>query len=37
MKNGRVVQEAIEDRGRDGGVLEDLALGGDPTVGGQDH
>jgi hypothetical protein len=32
-----VVQQAVEDRGRDGGVLEDLAPAGDPTVGRQDH
>jgi hypothetical protein len=31
-----VVQEAVEDRGGDGGVFEDLAPAGDAAVGGED-
>jgi hypothetical protein len=31
-----VVQEAVEDRDRGGGVLEDVAPVGDVAVGGQD-
>ena len=31
-----VVEQAIEDGGRDGGVFEDLSPVGDPAVGGQD-
>jgi IstB-like ATP binding protein len=35
-EDGGVVQEPVEDGGRDGGVLEDVAPVGDPAVGGQD-
>jgi hypothetical protein len=35
-EDGGVVQEAVEDRGGDGGVFEDRAPVGDPSVGGQD-
>ena len=31
-----MVEEAVEDGGRDGGVFEDVAPVGDPSVGGQD-
>ena len=31
-----MVEEAVEDRGGDGGVVEDLAPGGDAAVGGED-
>src|ERR1035437_4861607 len=37
LQHGRVVQEPVEDRDRDGGVFEDRAPFGDPAVGGQDH
>jgi hypothetical protein len=37
VQHGRVMQQAVEDRGGDGGVFEDLAPLRDPAVGGQDH
>jgi len=36
LKDCGVVEEAVEDRGGDGGVFEDLAPAGDASVGGQD-
>ena len=36
LKDGRVVEKSVEDRGGDGGVFEDRAPLGDPTVGRQD-
>ena len=35
-EDGAVVEEAVEDRGGDGCVVEDLAPGGDAAVGGED-
>ena len=35
-EDGAVVEEPVEDRGGDGGVVEDLAPGGDAAVGGED-
>jgi hypothetical protein len=37
VDDGRPVKQAVEDRRGDGRVLEDLAPGGDPAVGGQDR
>ena len=35
-EHGAAVEEPVEDRGRDGLVVEDLAPGGDAAVGGED-
>ena len=36
LEDGGVVEEAVEDRGGDGGVFEDLAPARDAAVGGED-
>ena len=36
-QDGAVVEEPVEDRGRDGLVVEDLAPAGDAAVGGEDR
>jgi hypothetical protein len=35
-EDGAVVEEPVEDRGRDGRVVEDFAAAGDAAVGGED-
>ena len=36
LKNGRMLEQSVEDRGGDGGVFEDCAPFGDSPVGGED-